>query len=313
MKDQDDESGKAISEAEENEKEKDKGSGGNSSIVHDAILVTIRSPVSIAEEIVRQQTTCFSSLENFNAPSKEPHWQLVLGVQCSFIGQLFSQLEALGQEEESQKESDAEQDHTNSIHNGQYIWEEQLRRTCRYSFPFRGFGTDRWVQDRGNEGKRYGGTKVPLIIRRSQEDTSSSLEGSSRLFQLLSHFNEESPSSKRDESDWILLAVFIEEAVSQTHTLIDSLFAMGSQANALSPPRLTILLQFFRALGVVLGLGWRAGVTPSLFLPPPFTQCWLHPSRPFQPTKQKHKHRQPQRLTCRSFVWHTCCEVGWVR
>jgi hypothetical protein len=266
QKDNDGAPGSVMIDTEGTLKEGDKGGGDDNAEANDDIIVTIRPPEIIAEQILCRDSQNFSLVESFYAPCKEPHWQLVIGVQCSFIGQLFTQLEALGQAEESLKESDVEQDHTNNADKVQYVWEEKLRRTCTCSFPFRGLGTQRLGKREG-----YTDTKAPLIIRRSKDDTSLTPESStSRLFHLFSSLNDERNSSTRDENDWTLLTAFIEESVSQTQKLIDSFFAKESHVSALSPSRLTILLQFFRALGVVLGLGWRAGISPSLSLPPSF-------------------------------------------
>ena len=224
--------------------------------------MTIRLPESIAEQILYRDSPGLPLVESFYAPCKEPHWQLVLGVQCSFLGQLFSQLESVGQAEESHKEgSDADSQDQDNAERVQYVWEEKLRRMCTTRFPFRGLGAERWAEEEKGSGS---GRKVPFVIRRSPDDTGSTLESSpSRLFQLLSPFNEDSYSATRGDGDWTLFAAFVEEAVSQAQKLVDSLFVADcSQVDALSPPRLAILLQFFRALGAVLGLGWRAGLSP---------------------------------------------------
>jgi hypothetical protein len=212
------------------------------------IVLHLRPQAAVATELLAKAE------QGLRQGAVDPRWQLVIGFQCSFVGQLFGVLERLGAQEEADNDGEGDRDAEKGP-----SWDDLLRSVCSRSVL-----VPAAAGARGSPQSSEGA--VPVVIRAHAPVAGTAATSSpspSLVFRLLSLLDDKHPPS-----DWNVFCAFVEEALDQAQTLIDSLFEPDRRA--LEPAQLMVIAQYLRALGVVLGLGWRAGCTTALRFPPHF-------------------------------------------
>jgi hypothetical protein len=218
------------------------------------VIFIVESEDSFAHDVLSEARR--SGMDTDALLLGDSYWHLIVGIQSSFAGQLHAFLQKCSKESLD----------TNNIEKDDERWCSFLRSNCSSNLicPPKIFDRISATSQR----------MTPLIIRSKPTETSdlsitARSEKPTLLFVLLK-INESADTDRMRVSDSTILDVFLTETFNQAERFFEHRLGWldGQEDQKIfSAEEMTLVLQYFYALGTALGIGIRANVPCKMRLP----------------------------------------------